>query len=70
MEIPITRREQEIFKLIANGLNSKQVADKLVISHHTVRTHRRNVLSKLGVKGTMAAMVQIMQNGWLYQTTR
>lgn len=65
MEIQITPREQEIFKLIANGLSSKQVADKLVISYHTVTTHRKNVLSKLGVNGTVAALGQIMQKGWL-----
>jgi len=63
MEGSITPREQEIFKLLANGLSTREVADRLVISYHTVRTHRRNVLSKLGARGTVPAMVYLLQKG-------
>jgi DNA-binding CsgD family transcriptional regulator len=65
MEVLITPREKEIFKLIANGLNAKQVAEHLVISYHTVTTHRKNVINKLGVSGTVAAMSQMLRNGLL-----
>ena len=48
-EEPLTGREQEVVKLIAEGYNSKQIADALVISEKTVERHRANVLEKLGM---------------------
>lgn len=45
----ITNREVEITELLKDGLTNYQVADKLSISVHTVETHRKNVMSKLGV---------------------
>lgn len=50
----ITQRELEILKLIADGLTSQDIADKLYISKNTVETHRKNMLSKLNVKNTTA----------------
>ena len=43
----ITKREIDIIRLIADGLALKQVADRLIISEHTVNTHRKNILKKL-----------------------
>jgi DNA-binding CsgD family transcriptional regulator len=43
-----SKREFEIIQLLANGLNTKQIADKLFISSFTVNTHRRNMLQKSG----------------------
>ena len=48
----ISDRELEIIALIASGNSNKEVAEKLFISTHTVTTHRKNILSKLGVKNT------------------
>ena len=48
----LSDRETEILKLIIDGLTSKQMAEKLFISHHTVQKHRKNILQKLNVKGT------------------
>ncbi len=48
----ISDREMEIIKLIAVGLSNKEVADKLFISNHTVTTHRKNIMNKLGVNNT------------------
>ncbi|MEO6902900.1 MAG: response regulator transcription factor [Bacteroidia bacterium] len=48
----ISDREMEIIKLIAEGLSNKEVADKLFLSNHTVTTHRKNIMSKLGVNNT------------------
>ncbi len=42
----ITRREKEILALIAEGLTSSQIADKLFISTHTVDSHRKNLMEK------------------------
>ena len=46
----ITRREEEILKLVAEGHSSKEIADMLVISTKTVERHRANLLQKLGLR--------------------
>lgn len=46
----ITRREEEILKLVAEGYSSKEIADMLVISIKTVERHRANLLQKLGLR--------------------
>ena len=48
----ITNREIDIIKLIAQGNTNKQIADQLFLSTHTVNTHRKNIMSKLGVNNT------------------
>jgi len=48
-EDPLTAREQEVVKLIAEGHSSRQIADALVISEKTVERHRANILEKLGM---------------------
>jgi len=45
----LTKREREVLALIIDGQSSQQVAEALVISECTVRTHIGNILSKLGV---------------------
>ena len=50
--VTISDRELDIIKYIAEGYTNTQIADLLHISTHTVNTHRKNVLSKLGVKNT------------------
>jgi DNA-binding NarL/FixJ family response regulator len=50
-EEPLTSREQEVVKLVAEGYSSKEIADTLVISEKTVERHRANVLEKLGIRG-------------------
>ncbi len=49
---PLTKREQEIIRMIANQMTNQEIADRLGISLRTVDTHRRNLLQKLGVKNT------------------
>jgi DNA-binding NarL/FixJ family response regulator len=46
----LTRREKEILIHIAQGLTDKEIADKVFLSPHTIITHRKNILSKLGLK--------------------
>lgn len=50
--ITITKREQEIIDMVALGLSSPQIADKLYISVRTVQTHRANIMKKLDVNNT------------------
>jgi non-specific serine/threonine protein kinase len=46
---PLTRREQEVARLVARGLTNRQVAAQLSISEHTVATHIAKILKKLGL---------------------
>ena len=46
---PLTPREEEIVKLIAEGRSSQEIADLLVISPNTVERHRANILDKLAM---------------------
>jgi DNA-binding NarL/FixJ family response regulator len=43
----LTDRETEILRLVAKGLSSRQIAERLVLSHRTVQNHTQNVLAKL-----------------------
>jgi DNA-binding NarL/FixJ family response regulator len=49
-EDPLTPREQEVVKLVAEGFTNKQIAETLVISEKTVERHRANILEKLGMR--------------------
>ena len=49
----LTRREQEIMVLLAQGLSNKQIAQKLFISPKTVENHRANILRKLDLHSTL-----------------
>lgn len=50
--VTLTRREQEILGLVAQGMTSTEIAEKLSISPRTVETHRFNLMTKFGVKNT------------------
>ncbi|MBI3237800.1 MAG: response regulator transcription factor [Flavobacteriia bacterium] len=50
--ISLSERELEIITLIAEGLTNNQIADQLFLSAHTINTHRKNIMAKLGVKNT------------------
>jgi DNA-binding NarL/FixJ family response regulator len=52
----ITSREQEILKLMAEGMSSKSIANELGVSFHTVQTHRKNILRKLNQNSTIRAV--------------
>jgi two-component system nitrate/nitrite response regulator NarL len=45
----LTRREKEILKLLADGLNGPEIAKKMVLSTFTIETHRKNMFKKFGV---------------------
>jgi DNA-binding NarL/FixJ family response regulator len=49
-EDPLTPREQQIVKLIAESNTNRQIAEVLTISEKTVETHRANILDKLGMR--------------------
>ena len=47
--VALTRREQQVASLVAQGLTNRQIASELVIGERTVETHVRNLLRKLGL---------------------
>lgn len=50
--IVLSAREVEVITLIAEGLTNVEISEKLFLSKHTVNTHRKNIMNKLGVKNT------------------
>lgn len=63
-EIKFTRRELEVLKLIANGLSSPDISNKLNIAESTVNTHRKNLIRKTGVKNSKELMIFARDNGY------
>jgi DNA-binding NarL/FixJ family response regulator len=63
-EIPVelTEREKDVLKLIAQEFKTNEIADKLFISHHTVETHRKNLISKLNVRNTAGLVRYAIEN--------
>lgn len=55
--IHLSDREQEIITLIAEGMKNAEIAERLFLSTHTVNTHRKNIMQKLGVKNTAAIVM-------------
>ena len=47
----LTPREGEVFRLLGDGLSSREIADRLQIALHTVLTHRKRIARKLGTRG-------------------
>ncbi len=59
----LTKREKEILSLIAQGLTDKEIAEKVFLSALTVITHRKNILSKLGLKNKVEIARFAIENG-------
>jgi DNA-binding NarL/FixJ family response regulator len=55
--LDLTARELEVLRLLATGQKTSAIADTLTLSHHTVRNHVRNLLSKLGAHSKLEAVV-------------
>ncbi|RPJ04758.1 MAG: DNA-binding response regulator [Deltaproteobacteria bacterium] len=61
---PLTTREREVLKLIADGKSSKEIADLLFISARTVERHRSNIGEKLNLKKTADLIKYAIQKGY------
>lgn len=60
--VKISMREAEIIRYVAEGLTNKEIADKLFLSAHTVTTHRKNIMAKLGVNNTAGLVLFAIKN--------
>jgi DNA-binding NarL/FixJ family response regulator len=59
----LTKREIEVLRLVADGLNNQVIADRLFVSEHTVHRHVANIFSKLSVSSRAAAVAQAARRG-------
>jgi len=55
-ELELTRRETEVLQLIADGLGNREIAQQLFLAEETVKTHVRNVLTKLQARSRSHAV--------------
>lgn len=60
---PLTAREVEVLKMVAQGLTNQEIADKLYISDRTVTTHVSNILGKLHLANRIQAALYAIQEG-------
>ncbi len=60
---PLTERETEVLRLLAQGLSNKEIAQRLVIGERTVKTHVSNVLAKLNVASRTQAAIHAIRIG-------
>ncbi len=63
VHLSISAREKDVIKGLIDGLSSKQIADKLYVSLHTVNAHRRNILKKTNCKNTSELISYSIANG-------
>jgi DNA-binding NarL/FixJ family response regulator len=62
---PLTVRERQVLKMIAEGRSNKDAAGLLCISVHTVERHRANIMEKLELKNTAELVKYAMQKGYM-----
>lgn len=58
----LTEREHEVLLLVVEGLNNTQIAEKLVVSPSTIKSHVSSILAKLGVKSRTEAVTLALRN--------
>lgn len=61
----LTKREEEILRMIAQGMTSKKIAEKLCLSSSTVNTHRANLMQKLDIHDTASLVHFAIEKGFV-----
>lgn len=64
-DVPLSEREVEVLRLVADGLSNTQIASRLYISSQTVKTHLERICAKLGISGRAAAVKRGIETGAL-----
>lgn len=62
--VGLSSREVEVVTLIAEGFTNTQIAERLFLSAHTVNTHRKNIMGKLGINNTAALVMYAVKSGF------
>jgi LuxR family maltose regulon positive regulatory protein len=60
---PLSDREVEVLRLIADGLSNREIADRLVIATSTVKSHANHIYGKLGVRSRTQAIAMAQDLG-------
>ena len=61
--VAITKRESEILALLADGLTGREIATWLHVSNHTIESHRKNMMVKMGARNTVHLVVKAVRMG-------
>ena len=61
--VELSKREKEVLYLIAEGNTNSEIAEILFLSSHTVTTHRKNIMIKLGVRNTAGIVMYAVKSG-------
>lgn len=61
----LSEREMEITHLVAEGLTNREVAERLFLSHNTIKVHLRNIFTKTGVASRTELSMLAVQEGWI-----
>ncbi|KKK38174.1 chemotaxis protein CheY [Mesobacillus campisalis] len=62
-KIPLSSRELEVLKLVAKGMSNREISETLIISEHTVKSHLKNILSKLHLDNRVQLTSYAYQQG-------
>ncbi|MFE8701806.1 response regulator [Cytobacillus sp. FJAT-54145] len=62
---PLTEREQEVLRLVAEGKTAKEISSQLYLSSGTVRNYMSEIISKLQVKNRIEAIATAQEKGWI-----
>lgn len=60
---PLSQRELDVLRLVVEGLSNQEIADRLILSVETVKTHMRHIMEKMAVSDRTQAAVKAMREG-------
>jgi DNA-binding NarL/FixJ family response regulator len=63
---PVTERESQVLRLVAQGHSNKELGAQLDVSVKTIEVHKANAMQKLGLRGRIELLRYALQQGWLH----